>query len=116
MFNSIITSKNIGYLLFDINEKLKKNKYDILYQYVKNWSFPTNKIKHLISGQHFSRDRIMNVLLNKFHDQSIWYYLYLICNLMMFTKHDEIIQSHPTLDEINTLHDQLLKYIDSLII
>ena len=78
--------------------------------------FPTNKIKHLISGQHFSRDRIMNVLLNKFHDQSIWYYLYLICNLMMFTKHDEIIQSHPTLDEINTLHDQLLKYIDSLII
>lgn len=75
MFNSTITSKNLGYLLFHINELLKKNNFDICDQ-AEIWSFPTNKTKNMFNLLHLflnnksetSKDEITDLLINEEDD------------------------------------------------
>ena len=68
MFNTTITTKNLGYFLFYINTLIKFNKIDICDQN-EIWSFPTNTTKNLLNLMHLffsnNKDEISQDEINK---------------------------------------------------
>lgn len=67
MFNTTITTHNLGYLLFYINCLLKNDGMDICDQ-DEIWSFPTNTTKNLLNLMHLffnNKDEIPKDEINK---------------------------------------------------
>jgi len=68
MFNTTITTQNLGYLLFYINRLLKNDGMDICDQ-DEIWSFPTNTTKNLLNLMHLffnnNKDEISKDEINK---------------------------------------------------
>ena len=67
MFNTTITTQNLGYLLFYINRLLKNDGMDICDQ-DEIWSFPTNTTKNLLNLMHLffnNKDEISKYEINK---------------------------------------------------
>ncbi|MCJ7637187.1 MAG: hypothetical protein MUO21_06820 [Nitrososphaeraceae archaeon] len=75
MFQSIINSKNVGYLLYYVDTLLQKNNYEICDQ-PELWALPTNKLEGI-------KNIIKYLLVNKKEEA--------MCNLHIYEKDDLII-------------------------